>query len=131
MLPLAEELVGWLYEDDIIKRGYLIENDFPSLLCNEDTHIEVIKSRCKLLYAYLNKITLNGKFQAVSPVHLYKHHVQMRYNSGNAGIDKSIELGLRVDRTSLLTFDTNYVFSMIDRVLINTWRADMVNMSMA
>ena len=84
-----------------------------------------MKSRCKLLYAHLNNMMIGGESTPTTPIHLYKHHVQTRYNSGKPGLDKCTELCLRVKHTTPLTFGTNYVFSMIDRILINTWRAEM------
>ena len=60
-----------------------------------------------------------GESTPTTPIHLYKHHVQTRYNSGKGGLDKCTELCLRVKHTTPLSFETNYVFSMIDIILIN------------
>ena len=68
---------------------------------------------------------IGGKSIPTTPIYLYKRHVQTRYNSGKPGLDKCTELCLGVKYTTPLTFETNYVFSMIDRILINTWRAEM------
>ena len=58
------------------------------------------------------------------PIQLYKHHVQFQYNKGKPGLDKSTEAGLRVTHVTPLSFETKYVFTMIDRVLVNCWRAE-------
>ena len=84
-----------------------------------------MKSHCKLLYAHLNKMMTGGESTSTTSIHLYKHHVQTRYNSGKGGLDKCIEICLQVKNTTPLTFETNYVFSMIDIILINTWCAEM------
>ena len=73
----------------------------------------------------MDKMIIGGKSTPTTPIHLYKHHVQTRYNYGKPGLDKCTELCLRVKHTTPLTFETNYVFSMIGRISINTWRAEM------
>ena len=41
-----------------------------------------------------------------------------------SGLDKSAEVGLSITHVTLLSFETKYVFTMIDRVLVNCWRAE-------
>ena len=59
----------------------------------------------------------------MEPVQLYKHHQQVRYNKGKPGLDKNTELSLRVLFPTPSTFETKYVCTMIDRILVNCWRA--------
>ena len=58
------------------------------------------------------------------PVQLYKHNQQIRYNQGKPGLDKNTEVSLRVSFTSNLTFESKYILSIIDRILVNAWRAE-------
>ena len=83
--PLAEQVVGWIYNIDVIKRGYLRDEDIPPFLRPDYLRVNIMKSRCKLLYAHLNKMMIGGESTPTTPIHLYKHHVQTRYNSGKPG----------------------------------------------
>ena len=61
----------------------------------------------------------------MEPFQLYKHHQQVRYNKGKPGLDKNTELSLRVLFPTPSTFETKYVCTMIDRILVNCWRAEI------
>ena len=51
--------------------------------------------------------------RGMQPVKLYKHATQMRYNTGKVGLDKYTELGLQVQCSSWLNFETKYVLSLL------------------
>ena len=125
LLPWADTLIGWMYESHVRERGYLKEDDMPPYLSHNKKSVDIMKSRSRLLLAHLKIITKDGGIRGMLPVQLYKHHVQIKYNRGKAGLDKNTEVGWRVNHNTPLSFETKYVLSMVDRVLVNTWRAEM------
>lgn len=50
--------------------------------------------------------------------------MQFQYNKGKPCLDKITEAGLRVTHMTPLSFETKYVFTMIERVLVNCWLAE-------
>ena len=86
----------------------------------------MLQTRVKLLYAHYNLISKDRfNFTPTPPLLLYKHHVQIRYNQGKPGLDKNTEMALRIHSKHPSPFETKYVFTLLDRVLINTWRAEV------
>ena len=80
----------------------------------------------KLLYAHYKLVHRDGElFKPTLPLLLYKHHVQLRYNQGKPGLDKNTEIALRVYSKQPSSFEAKYVFTLLDRILINTWRAEV------
>ena len=69
-------------------------------------------------------IKRGNDYQPTIPIQLYKHHVQLRYNQGKPGLDKNTEIGLKVYHSQPTSFEAKYVLIMIDRLLVNTWRAE-------
>ena len=87
---------------------------------------DILQSRVKLLYAHYKLIHQDGElFIPTLPLLLYKHHVQLRYNQGKPGLDKNTEMALRVHSKHPSSFETKYVFTLLDRILINAWRAEV------
>ena len=108
LLPVAETIIGWVYNDDNISRGRLREDDMPNWMLVQDYH--VLQSRVKLLYAHYKFIRQqNNTFQPTQPLLLYKHHVQLRYNQGKPRLDKNTEMALRVHSKHPSPFESKYV----------------------
>ena len=64
-------------------------------------------------------------FKPILPLLLYKHHVQLHYNQDKPWLDKNTEMALRVHSKHPSSFDTKYVFTLLDRIIINTRRAEV------
>ena len=69
-----------------MSRGILDYNDFPEWLQDNNVTMNIMKSRCKLLYAYHKKVQELG--MPMLPVQLYKHSQHIKYNQGKPGLDK-------------------------------------------
>ena len=122
---VAEPLLGWYLDRDIIEQGFIEDGDFPEW--TDTSTCEILKSRAKLLYAHYNLIINDdGDYNPTLPLLLYKHHVQVKYNQGKPGLDKNTELAMRVyDSQSKRSFETKYILTLIDRILVNAWRAEV------
>ena len=91
LLPVAETLIGWVYNDDNIIRGRLRVEDMPLWMMMEQK--DVLQTRVKLMYAHYNLISKDRyNFTPTPSLLLYKHHVQIRYNQGKPGLDKNTEM---------------------------------------
>ena len=124
ILGVVEPLIGWYLDRDLILQGYIEDKDFPEWT---DLSIrEIMKSRARLLYAHYNFIIdEEGDYHPTLPLLLYKHHVQVMYNQGKPGLDKNTELAMRVKDVQGCSFETKYVLSLLDRILVNAWRAEV------
>ena len=69
LLNVTRPLIGWIYYQDIIAKGYLVDKDFPKWIDNEARTI--LKSRCRLFYAHYKKIKTGSAFQPTQPLKLY------------------------------------------------------------
>ena len=67
----------------------------------------------------------NGEYKLPFLIQLYKHHVQLRYKQSKPSLDKNTKLALRMYYSQPISFETKYVLTIIDRVLVNTWRAEL------
>ena len=55
---------------------------------------------------------------------MYKNYDQFRYDQGIPGLDKNMEINLKVYHSQPTLVETKYVLTLLDRVLGNTWRAE-------
>ena len=124
---LGSALLEWLYNDEVIIRGYLLDNDFPEWL--QDLSLrKIVKSRVKLWYAHFKKIQIRlGVWRPLYPCLLYKHSQQYLYNKSKAGLDKNTEHSERLRHTIGMKFETKYLYRMIDAIVITTWRIEQVS----
>ncbi|KAG7357906.1 hypothetical protein IV203_014519 [Nitzschia inconspicua] len=84
----------------------------------------ILKSRAKLYFAHLKLITMpDGTMKPTKPLLLYKHSAQHRYNKQKPGLDMNTELSDKVAFNSKGSFESKYVFRMMDAILVNAWRA--------
>ncbi|KAG7366753.1 hypothetical protein IV203_029423 [Nitzschia inconspicua] len=65
----------------------------------------------------------DGTVKLTQPLLLYKHSVQHRHNKQKPGLDMNTELSDRVAFNSKGSFESKYVFRMLDAILVNSWRA--------
>ena len=124
ILKIAEPLFAWFLDPHLVEKGFLEDKDLPQWV---DLSIrEILKSRARLIYAHYNYIIDgDGDYHPSVPLLLYKHYVQVKYNQGKPGLDKNTELAMRIKDKHRCNFETKYVLSLIDRVLVNAWRAEM------
>ncbi|KAG7341772.1 hypothetical protein IV203_006864 [Nitzschia inconspicua] len=122
LCAVATPLLGFLHGEHVVKRGVLIDDDFPPWVTVPQKAI--LKSRAKLYFAHLKLITMaDGTVKPTQPLLLYKHSVQHRYNKQKPGLDMNTELSDRVAFNSKGSFESKYVFRMLDAILVNSWRA--------
>ncbi|KAG7365168.1 SWIM zinc finger domain protein [Nitzschia inconspicua] len=115
-------LLGFLHGEHVVRRGVLIDDDFPPWVTVPLRAI--LKSRATLYFANLKLITMSdGTMKPTKPLLLYKHSAQHRYNKQNPGLDMNTELSDRVAFNSKGSFESKYVFRMMDAILVNVWRA--------
>ncbi|KAG7370170.1 hypothetical protein IV203_027916 [Nitzschia inconspicua] len=65
----------------------------------------------------------DGTMKPTKPLLLYKHSAQHRYNKQKPGLDMNTELSDKVAFNSKGSFESKYVFRMMDAILVNAWRA--------
>jgi hypothetical protein len=129
LLPRAKELVGFLHNADLIERGHLIDEDFPSWFPEEARYL--VKSRYQLFSAHERKIKKCGnselfdddddiQYTTIAPVHTFKSSFQSSYNCGKWGLDKSTEFALSL-LPSKVCMETKYVFRGLAGPLVNLW----------
>ena len=124
MTSIGKCLLGWVYNDEVIDKGCFDVDDIPSWM--EGNMLDIIQSRAQLIYGHYNLSCKDGEYKPTPPLQLYKRHVQLRYNQGKPGLDKNTEIGLRVYHSQPTLFETKYVLTLLDRVLVNVWRAETV-----
>ena len=90
----------------------------------EGNMINVMKSHAQLIYGHYNLICKDHVYKPTPLLKLYKHHDQLRYNQGKPGLDKNIEISLRVYHSQPTSFETEYVLILLDRVLVHAWRTE-------
>ncbi|KAG7374991.1 hypothetical protein IV203_014086 [Nitzschia inconspicua] len=118
----ATPLLGFLHGEHVVRRGVLIDDDFPPWVTVPQRAI--LKSRAKLYFAHLKLITMpDGTMKPTKPLLLYKHSAQHRYNKQKPGLDMNTELSDKVAFNSKGSFESKYVFRMMDAILVNAWRA--------
>ena len=108
-----------------------MEDDFTTWRdINEKTSTNVMITRCKLFYAHVKKIRCRRQgdrwvYTPMMPVNLYKNHHQIRYNKGKPGFDKTKEVGCRIILYTPTIFETTYVLTCFDRILVNYYGAEI------
>ena len=122
MTSIGESLLGWFYNDEVAEKDYLDVYDIPSWI--KGNILDAMKPRAQLTYGHYNLICKDVEYKPTPPFQLYKHHVQLCYNQGKPGLDKNTEIGLRVYHSQPTSFETKYVLTLLDRVLVNEWRAE-------
>ena len=93
---------------------YFTYPDSP-LYCTKTPFVKCVDSNCND----------DEKYKPCSPLLLYKHYLQVRYNQGKPGLDKNTEMGMRVYHQHKSSFETKYVLTLLDRILVNAWRAEV------
>jgi hypothetical protein len=139
MLPKTYPLLGWLYHDRVLDRGYLRDDDFPDWLTEEQKN--VFRSRypmwCALYNKIRNRVVDNGNgeddsenapigddsFHPMKPVSILKHYQQYQYNKSKWGLDKNTEFNERVLGDGIqLCVESRYIIQMVNALAITTWR---------
>ena len=90
---ISSSIIGWLYEMEVIERGYLCDTDFPQWLKNDAIVKNIMIRRSYLLFEYHKKIREGCNYVPMELVRIYKHYQQVRYNIAKAGLDKNTENG--------------------------------------
>ena len=90
-------LHGWIHKRQIIERGYLLDEDFPSWVTQAQR--ATMSSHYQLWAAHEKKVKVIDKlleetieYSPLCPVHVFKHAFQFLYNKGKGGLDKSTEI---------------------------------------
>jgi hypothetical protein len=118
---VAQPLLGWMYDDDVYRRGYLMEDDCPSYLSQEDKVLLI--SHYPMWSAVDRKVHELGK--PLPPVGSFKHFQQYNYNKSKWGLDKSTEFSCRVLTEGIkVCFEALYILRHIHSLVVTTWRHD-------
>ena len=100
----GEALLGWMYEQNILSRGYLLPEDYPEWMTPEQEQVAI--SRFKLWAAHYNRVKGDRtQHQPTYPVGVYKHSQQYNYNKGKWGLDKNTEVSENVSIVAKLKFE--------------------------
>ena len=59
---------------------------------------------------------------------MYKHRVQLSYNPGKPDLDINTEVALHFYYSYPSSFETKYVFTLLDQILVNFCRAEIAIM---
>jgi hypothetical protein len=132
---VAQPALGWLYNDDIIERGYLINDDFPSWVVDSDESMDgsmnmiaILMSRCKWWYAFYKKLKGDRSgtacFIPMPPLNLFKSETQFVYNKGKGVLDKGTEQEARIRPKVKVAFEGKNILRMISAIVINAWRTE-------
>ena len=124
--------MGFLHNADLIERGYLIDEDFPSWFPEEARYL--VKSRYQLFSAHERKIKKCGnselfdddddiQYTTIAPVHTFKSSFQSSYNCGKWSLVKNTEFALNLP-PSKVCMETKYVFRCLPGPLVNLWRVE-------
>jgi hypothetical protein len=136
---VTKPVLGWLYKEEIIERGYLRNEDFPSWVVDSNTsNIDestsnesmdvktILMSRCKLWYAFYKKLKGGrsgpGCIIPMPPLNLFKLASQFVYNKGKGGLDKATEQEARIRPRAKVSFESKYILRLMSAILINSWR---------
>ena len=119
LLKLATPLLGWIFDPAVVRRGYMIDGDFP--LWVDDKARKILKSRFKMWCALYTHVQTKG---AMKPLRLIKHYTQFDYNKGKWGLDKCTELANEVRLQGKYGCEQKYICRLIDGVLVNSWIYD-------
>ncbi len=135
---VGEPLVGWLYDKELLSRGYLKKGDCPTWMSDED--INDCISHFPMWSALYNRVVLSGRnddtstannetdpdvhmFHPMNPISVFKHYQQFEYNRSKWGLDKNTEMSDHVFMLGLkVSFEAHYILRMICGVVVNTWR---------
>lgn len=116
---IAEPLLGWMYNENLIRRGYCMDTDFPDWFPMDSQR--VIRSRCPLWFAAYRKIA-DIHHGPMLPLNLFKQSVQFVYNKGKGGLDKATELEERIRPRLNVSFESKYIVRLINAIVVNLWR---------
>lgn len=124
MLRVGDELVGWIYEEAIMTRGYLMDTDFPHWLASTSGEAKLIKSQYRLWVAQYKKIRADGvTYIPARPLYSYEYSAQHLYNQAKKGLgQKHKEACQHFSIDIKASLETKYVFQMIDAIFYNHWR---------
>ena len=86
---VGDLLIGWMWNQDLFKQGYLTANFCPKWLTM--TQKNVIKSRFRLWIAHNKYIEDESDGFCPRPTKMYKHSSQFTYNKGKGGLDMGSE----------------------------------------
>jgi hypothetical protein len=121
IIAVTKPVLGWLYNDKIIERGYLTDEDFSSWVfgSNESTKESIdlkaiLMSWCKLWYAIYKKLKGDRSgprcFVSMPPLNLFKLASRFVYNKGKGGLDsKGTEQEARFRPPVKVSFESKYI----------------------
>ena len=55
LLPITTEIIGWMYDPNVMSRGTLLTENFPTWQQDDIIITSTVKSWCKMLYAHHKK----------------------------------------------------------------------------
>lgn len=120
LLRLANPLNDWLFDEEVINRGYLEPHDFPTWLSSEQR--DIIESRFKMWSAFYTR-ALHVK--AFMPVGQLKLSINYEYNKQKWGLDMCTENYVKISYGSVsLLFETKYILRMLDGIVANGWKVE-------
>lgn len=127
LIPRATKLVGWLHDEQVLDRGYLLDEDFPDWLTN-DVHRTTVKTHYRLWAAQRKKVRLvtdqGVQYKPMHPVSVYKHASQFKYNRGKWGLDKNTEMCQQFKLSMTMSFEPKYVHRILRGVIATLWRCE-------
>jgi hypothetical protein len=125
LIPRATALVGWLHDEEVLARGYLVDSDFPDWLGSDKR--KTVASHYKLWAAQRKKVrvvTEDGvEFNPMPPVASYKHSSQCKYNCGKWGLDKNTEMSEEIKLSAPMMFEPKYTHRILRGILVSLWRS--------
>ena len=123
-MKIAKPLLGWMYHETILKRGYIIDSNLPKWMTEDNR--KVVLSRSKLWVAHYWKIrnSKDGTITPPPPLHMYKHGLAAIYNAGKPGVDQSTELSMSIVlNNAKLALEPKYILQMSNGIMGNSWFA--------
>ena len=87
---------------------------------NDEQCKEIFKTRSKLFFAHCKKIQVDGSFQPLMPVMLFKHGTQCACNKGKPGLDKNTEQERTIKlQDAKVSFETKCILRLMDAMTVN------------
>ena len=120
---IGKALLGWIYDPNLLSKGYLLARDCPKWMTMMQQHNCVF--RYKLWAAHYNRVKGDGEcYKPTYPVSMYKHSQQYNYNKGKWGLYKNSEMTENVNLVAKVPFESKYILRMIDAIVVNHFRCE-------
>ena len=122
---VGEPLVGWVYDKQLLSRGYLKKANCPTWMSDED--INDCISNYPMWSALYNRVVVSTRindtsttvnemdpgvclFHPMNPISVFKHYLQFDYNRSKLRLDKNTEMSDHVFMLGLkFSFEAHYI----------------------